>query len=214
MQKINKQQKNNHVSIVTYLVVGLGNDNVRYKYTRHNVGFCAVDFLAEFNNLSWRYDKKFSAYITSYYLELNANQKEKIKILLCKPATFMNISGVAVAAIVDYYNLQVSKVIVIQDDIETELAHIKCKIGGGSRGHNGIRSITQYIGANFIRVMIGIGRPNNDVAVADFVLANFSSYEKDILTNRLKVLKDNFHFLLRGDSKILDFKLAVCLNNV
>ncbi len=145
------------------LIVGLGNPGREYENTRHNVGFMILDsFVDDFSE-----EKKFKALI----------KKEKIKgqdVIFVKPLTFMNLSGLAVSKIVNYYHIQVEDILVIQDDLDMEIGTYKLKRNSSSGGHNGIKSIIESLGTDsFMRLKVGISKVEK-AFVIDYVLGHFS----------------------------------------
>ncbi len=161
------------------LFVGLGNPTPDSKNNRHNVGFKIIDSLNKKFNLS-KQKPKFKGLLTTG----NINNK---KIYAIKPLTFMNNSGVCIRELIEYFKINVEDVIVFHDDLDIELGKIKAKFGGSSAGHNGIASIDKFIGKDYSRVRIGIGKPQNNIQTSDFVLQNFEEDEmvqiEKILTN-------------------------------
>lgn len=151
------------------LIVGLGNPGSEYAKTRHNVGFMIIDTLGS----NWKLDKKFQA-------ELSETTINNQKVLLAKPQTFMNLSGEAVQKIAGFYKIDPADVIVIYDDIDLQFGKLRVRHGGGSGGHNGIKSIFQHLGDGFIRFRVGVGNETlkNPIATDKFVLAPFSSEEQ------------------------------------
>ena len=149
-----------------YLIVGLGNIGEKYQLTRHNVGFMVIDGITK--NLSTSNIQKSNFHST---LEKSGYD------LYAKPTTYMNNSGMAVQAIKEYYKLGIENIIVIHDDIDLPFGTVKFKIGGGHGGHNGLKSIDAHIGKDYIRVRIGIGKPQDKADVANYVLNNFSKEE-------------------------------------
>lgn len=149
-----------------HLIVGLGNIGDKYQLTRHNVGFMVIDEITK--NLTTSNIQKSNFHST---LEKSAYD------LYSKPTTFMNNSGMAVQAIKEYYKLEIEDIIVIHDDIDLPFGTVKFKIGGGHGGHNGLRSIDAHIGKDYIRVRIGVGKPQDKADVANYVLNNFSKEE-------------------------------------
>jgi PTH1 family peptidyl-tRNA hydrolase len=122
-----------------------------------------------------------------------------------KPMTYMNLSGGAVAAVQSYYNISLKNIYVIHDDIDLVVGRVKCKQGGGSGGHNGLKSLDQAIGDNYYRIRIGIGKPeNSQEAVADYVLNNFSKTEYNVLQQAIGKITNNFDLLLKN--KLEEFK--------
>ena len=158
-----------------YLIVGLGNIGEKYQLTRHNIGFMVIDEITK--NLSTSNIQKSNFHST---LEKSAYD------LYSKPTTYMNNSGMAVQAIKEYYKLEMEDIIVIHDDIDLPFGTVKFKIGGGHGGHNGLRSIDAHIGKEYIRVRIGVGKPQDKADVANYVLNNFSKEELNKLPDIIK----------------------------
>ena len=146
--------------------MGLGNPGRSYERTRHNAGFLVVDELAKRHGGSWRKKKRAEAAPVSLGLE-NAT--------LLKPTTFMNNSGSAVA------DFKPEDLIVVHDDLDLEPGTVRVKVGGGAGGHNGLRSIINRLGNEFVRVRIGIGRPPVGVTVTDYVLSRMDAAVKDAI---------------------------------
>ena len=151
------------------LLVGLGNPGSNYTNTRHNIGFKIIDAINTHFKLS-KQKPKFKGLLTT------GNIDEK-KIYAIKPLTFMNNSGTAIKELIDYFKIDAKDVIVFHDDMDIDFGKIKAKFGGSSAGHNGIESIDKFIGKDYSRVRIGIGKPKNGIEVADFVLQNFDEDE-------------------------------------
>ncbi|MCQ2562519.1 MAG: aminoacyl-tRNA hydrolase [Alphaproteobacteria bacterium] len=158
------------------LIVGLGNPGNEYENTRHNVGFMAVDKIAG-DGVIWKSEKK----ALTLHCEMNGK-----KTILAKPQTFMNNSGEAVSALMKFYKIPLENLIVIHDDMDIKLGQKKEKIGGGSAGHNGIKSIDNFVGSEYKRIRIGIGHPrdvNSPINPSDWVLGKFSGDEQEIINN-------------------------------
>ena len=150
--------------------VGLGNPSKKHEKQRHNVGFMAVDEIAsEYSFGSWR--EKMNAHIAEG--EISGQ-----KIMLVKPQTFMNRSGISVSQISKFYKISENSIYVFYDDIDLKSGQIKVKIGGGHGGHNGLRDIDQHIGKEYWRIRIGIGRPHEKALVHNWVLNDFSLEER------------------------------------
>ena len=161
-----------------FLVVGLGNPGAQYVNTRHNVGFMAVDVLAG-ENASWKSEKN----ALTARVDINGN-----RVIFVKPQTFMNNSGVAVAALMAFYKIPLENIVVIHDDMDIPVGDCREKIGGGSAGHNGIRSIDSHIGREYRRIRIGIGHPRDfDLPMdpADWVLGKFGAVQMDLIKNAI-----------------------------
>lgn len=174
------------------LFVGLGNPGEKYKNTRHNAGFMLIDKLAEKYTLSNQFSNKFSSLTQKITIDDR-------NILLIKPQTFMNLSGKAVLQAQSFYKLSPSQIWVFHDDIDLDTARIKIKKGGGSGGHNGIKSIDSMIGPEYFRVRIGI---KHDIILntADFVLKNFSQLEMDKMTKIIDNMVENISLLISGQN--------------
>ena len=170
---------------------GLGNPGPRYAMHRHNVGFMAVDVIAEMHGFG-PVQKKFSGWV----------QEGRIgtaKVLLLKPATFMNESGRAVGEALRFYKLDTDALTVFHDELDLAPFKVKVKQGGGHAGHNGLRSITQHCGAEFRRVRIGIGHPGHKDRVHGHVLGDYAKAEQDDLIQMLGGIGAEADWLARGD---------------
>lgn len=165
-----------------FLIAGLGNPGLKYEKTRHNVGFMVIDEMAK--NLTTSKINK-----ANFQAEVLKSSQE----LLVKPTTFMNNSGVSIHSIKEYYKLHLEDIIVIHDDLDLPFGAVKFKIAGGHGGHNGLRSIDSHITNKYIRVRIGIGKPENKTDVANYVLSNFSKEElnklEDIISHTIKAIE-------------------------
>ena len=171
------------------LVVGLGNPGLEYSKTRHNIGFLAVDMLAQKLNFeSWK--NKFNGHYTRGIVGKN-------KLILLKPQTFMNLSGSSVKSFVDYFKIESNNLFVIYDDIDLKLGILKKKIGGGHAGHNGVKSIFESLQtSNFYMMRIGIGRPEQKEQIANFVLSKFSLNELIVVEDILKKIATDFEKII------------------
>lgn len=165
-----------------FLIIGLGNPGAQYAHTRHNVGFMAIDALVG-DGAVWRLEKQ--ALTTTE----NINGR---KVIFVKPQTFMNNSGVSVGSLVSFYKIPIENVTVIHDDMDLGVGVLREKVGGGSAGHNGIKSIDSAIGRDYRRIRIGIGHPRDfDVRIdpADWVLGRFTDKELEIINNSISLIK-------------------------
>ncbi|MEM6998074.1 MAG: aminoacyl-tRNA hydrolase [Patescibacteria group bacterium] len=160
----------------TLLIVGLGNPGKQYLNNRHNYGFTTLERFAQTNGLSWKEDTKMKGHVASGNIA-------GCKIMLLKPMTFMNESGQAVRAALDYYKLPTSSLHVIYDEADLDLGHIRVGQGGGSAGHNGIKSIDQHIGAGeYTKIRLGIGpKDPPQIDLADFVLQDFPKDQMEVV---------------------------------
>ena len=173
------------------LWVGLGNPGPQYALHRHNVGFMAVDVIAEMHGFSpWK--KQFQGWVAEGRLGPE-------KILLLKPATFMNESGRSVRAAMDFYKLDCEDVTVFHDELDLAPMKVKVKRGGGTAGHNGLRSTDAHIGNDFRRVRIGIGHPGHKDRVTGYVLGPYHKSETDALTDMLAAIGAEAGWLAKGD---------------
>jgi PTH1 family peptidyl-tRNA hydrolase len=166
--------KKSHSFFNMYLLVGLGNIGREYELTRHNFGFLLLNKIIEDYSLSAQ-GQKFKSEVFSG--EINGE-----KIIAIKPQTFMNLSGAAIAAAAQFYKIELKNILVLHDDLDLELGKIKIKTGGGHAGHNGLRSIDENIGKDYMRLRLGIGRPaNKEFETADYVLGKFTKEEKTVV---------------------------------
>ena len=167
-----------------YLIVGLGNPGQKYQDTRHNIGFNLIDTLLDSDSMSIKFKSLYSK------IEINKNS-----IHIVKPQTFMNESGVAVNEITKFFKIKQENIIVVYDDLDLPIGNLKIKIGGGSAGHNGIKSIEKYIETEkIIKIRIGIGKPVNKAQINSHVLSKFTHNEnillKPILQKFEKIIED------------------------
>ena len=165
------------------LIVGLGNIGPKYTFTRHNVGFMLADSIALNNGLSFRENSRLKCFMT--------NLRNGVEdYLIIKPTTFMNLSGEAVRAVMDYYKIPVEDVLIVYDDLSLHLGKIRFRANGSDGGHNGIKSIIQHIGTkDFARLKIGIG-PQPALPSEVYVLQNFSKEELEKLKEILSLAKN------------------------
>ena len=181
------------------LFVGLGNPTPNSENNRHNVGFKVIDSLNKNFKLS-KQKPKFKGLLTT------GNIKDQ-KIYAIKPLTFMNNSGICIKELIEYFKINVEDVIVFHDDLDVEFGKIKAKFGGSSAGHNGIASIDKFIGKDYSRIRVGIGKPKNDIEVADYVLQNFNEDEIVEIDNIIKNITDSISDLI--DKKLDLFSSTV-----
>ena len=151
------------------LFVGLGNPTPDSENNRHNVGFKIIDKINKEFSLS-KQKPKFKGLLTTGNIG-------NTKVYAIKPLTFMNNSGICIRELIEYFKIDANDVVVFHDDLDLEFGKIKAKFGGSSAGHNGIASIDKFIGKDYSRVRVGIGKPKNDIEIADYVLQNFDEDE-------------------------------------
>lgn len=150
------------------LIVGLGNPGEKYERTLHNAGFMFVDALARKYSGAFNYDKKFDADVCKIHIGTR-------ELWLAKPQSYMNLSGQPVRSLIDYYRIQIDKVLVAHDEIDLPPGTVRLKQGGGHGGHNGLRDIIQHCGREFLRLRIGVGHPGTKDQVTAYVLKRASS---------------------------------------
>jgi PTH1 family peptidyl-tRNA hydrolase len=171
--------------------VGLGNPGPRYALHRHNVGFMALDVIADMHGFA-PVQAKFQGWVQEGRIGAH-------KVLLLKPATFMNESGRSVGEALRFYKLGTDALTVFHDELDLAPFKVKVKQGGGTAGHNGLRSIDQHLGAEFRRVRIGIGHPGHKDKVTGHVLGNFAKSEQDDLVAMLGAISAEAEWLAKGD---------------
>ncbi|MBP6818943.1 aminoacyl-tRNA hydrolase [Ferrovibrio sp. MS7] len=184
------------------LLVGLGNPGPEHQRQRHNIGFMAIDAIAE------RYN--FAPFRKRFQGELAEGVLDGIKTLLLKPQTYMNLSGKSVGEAAHFYKLPPAQVVVLHDELDLAPGKLRVKLGGGHAGHNGLRSVDAAIGADYRRVRLGIGHPGKE-QVLGFVLQNFSKVEQDWLNPLLEAIADAAPALARGDDVGFMNKVALKL---
>lgn len=165
------------------LIVGLGNIGDKYTFTRHNVGFMLADSIAINNNLTFRENSRLKCFMTNLRNGVD-------DYLIIKPTTFMNLSGEAVRAVMDYYKIPIEDILIVYDDLSLELGKIRFRPNGSDGGHNGIKSVIKHLGTQSVaRLKIGIG-PQPNLPSEVFVLQNFSKDELENLKPVLSKAKD------------------------
>ena len=181
------------------LFVGLGNPTSDSENNRHNVGFKIIDQINKKFSLS-KQKPKFKGLLTTGNIEGE-------KVYAIKPLTFMNNSGICIRELLEYFKINPEDVIVFHDDLDVEFGKIKTKFSGSSAGHNGIASIDKFIGKDYSRVRIGIGKPKDNIEVSDFVLQNFDEDEIPGLEKITNNITDSISILI--DKKLDLFSSTV-----
>lgn len=158
----------------TILIVGLGNPEKKYDSTRHNIGFAALDYFAKANDFpAWINKKDLKCESTS----ANLGQS---RVILCKPTTYMNLSGEAAQAVQHFYRVHNQQTLVVYDEMALPFGQLRTRVGGSDAGHNGVKSLIQHIGEDFGRLRIGVGNEiSNKADAADFVLGKFTKKEQE-----------------------------------
>lgn len=184
---------------------GLGNPGAKYANNRHNVGFMAADAIARRHSFS-PWSKKFQSLIAEGTL---AGEK----VILIKPQTFMNLSGQAVGEALRFYKLDHSALTVFYDEIDLAAGKVRVKVGGGSGGHNGIRSLDQHVGKDFRRVRIGVGHPGVKEMVHGHVLGDFAKGDREWLDVLLDAIADGAGLLAKGDDNSFMNRVTLALRD-
>lgn len=173
------------------MIVGLGNPGSKYNDTKHNIGFMAVDRIVKDLDVNFTEDKNFKAEIGSDFINGE-------KIYFIKPTTFMNDSGIAVKALLTYYNISIKDMIIIYDDLDMEVGKIRFRQKGSAGGHNGIKSIIAHLGTQeFDRIKVGIGRPNGRMTVINHVLGKFDKNDEIMILNTLDKVDNAVNYYLQ-----------------
>lgn len=169
------------------VIIGLGNPGVNYKKTRHNIGFRVLDAFAE------KYNSEFNKKNNFQIADISINNKN---ILLIKPETFMNNSGL-ISSYLKQNNILTEEILVIHDDLELEFGKLAFKFDGSPKGHNGLKSIINYMGPDFWRLRFGISRPEDKSQVPNYVLQNFNKDQElvinNIIENAINLIIDKFY---------------------
>ena len=177
----------------TALLVGLGNPGPKYAGHRHNVGFMAVDAIAD------RFG--FAPARRKFQGEIREGEIGGVRTLILKPQTYMNESGRSVAEAARFFKISPSAIVVFHDELDLGAGRLKVKTGGGGAGHNGLKSISAHLGPGFRRVRIGIGHPGDKARVTGHVLGDFSKADRDWLEPALNALAEAAPALFDGDAK-------------
>lgn len=175
-----------------FLIVGLGNPEEKYNNTRHNIGFEAVDYIADKYNIDIN-RKKFKGVYGEGFI---GNEK----VILMKPTTYMNLSGECIREVIDFYRLSNEDILVIYDDISLDVGRIRIRPKGSAGGHNGIKSIINHLGTDeFSRIKIGVGQPKGDLV--NHVLGKFSKEENEVLEESLEATKLATETIIKEDTQ-------------
>ncbi len=174
------------------LFVGLGNPGSKYARNRHNIGFMAVDRIAD--------DHGFGPWKTKFQAEIAEGRLGREKVLLIKPQTFMNRSGQSVGEAMRFYKLDSTDIIVFHDELDLAPGKVRVKAGGGHAGHNGLRSIHEHISPAYDRVRLGIGHPGRKEMVSPYVLGDFAKAEAEWLDDVLRGVSEGAVHLADGDN--------------
>jgi len=185
------------------LFVGLGNPGAKYAQNRHNIGFMAVDEIARRHGFApWR--RRFQG-------ETSEGSLERERVVLLKPATFMNDSGRAVQEAANFFKLAAGEITVFHDEIELPAAKVRVKVGGGIAGHNGLRSISSHVGNEYRRVRLGIGHPGIKELVHGHVLSDFAKSDRPWVEALCSAVADNAGLLATGKDSTFQNRVHLAL---
>src|SRR6267154_1541043 len=185
------------------LIVGLGNPGSGYARNRHNIGFMAVEAIAKRHGIGpWR--RRFQGVAAEGPLSGE-------RVLLLLPGTYMNESGRAVAEAANFYKLGLPDIVVFHDEIDLAPGKVRVKTGGGSAGHNGLRSISSHVGNDYRRVRIGVGHPGVKDLVHGYVLSDFAKAERDWVEALCGVIADNAALLAKGEDASFQNKVHLAM---
>ncbi len=183
------------------LIVGLGNPGREYETTRHNIGFRWMDELARLQNLRFKSETKFHGLTAR-------GQLHGHEMLLLKPQTFMNVSGRAVGALVQFYKIEPAEILVVHDELDLLPGVARLKVGGGHGGHNGLKDIIAHLGSkDFWRLRLGIGHPGEGADVASYVLNDPRREERELIDEAIQRALDVAHLVVEGKTEAAMLKL-------
>ncbi|OGS93257.1 MAG: aminoacyl-tRNA hydrolase [Gallionellales bacterium GWA2_59_43] len=183
------------------LIVGLGNPGREYESTRHNAGFWWLEEFARTHNLSFRSEAKFHGLAAR-------GQLHGHEVFLLKPQTFMNVSGRAVGALVQFYKIAPAEILVVHDELDLQPGVAKLKLGGGHGGHNGLKDIIAHLGTkDFWRLRLGIGHPGERNEVVNFVLNDPRREERALINEAMQRAQDVVHLVVEGKIEAAMLKL-------
>ncbi len=186
-----------------YLIVGLGNPGPQYKGNRHNIGFMAVDIIAD--------DYSFSPYRNKFQGLLSEGRIGGIKVAILKPETYMNNSGQSVAAAAKFFKIEPDHIIVFHDELDLGPGKLRVRLGGGNAGHNGLKSMQAHLGSpNFWRGRIGIGHPGDKNLVSNYVLSDFAKVDGEWVERLLPAMSKHIELLFQ--SKEGDYMSKVAMD--
>ena len=187
------------------LIVGLGNPGNKYIGNRHNIGFRAIDQLQQDYNFPMKYRKKFNG----EYVKGKIGAEDMI---LLKPQTYMNNSGVSVGEFARFFKIIPADIIVIHDELDLSVSTLRVKVGGGAGGHNGLKSIDSNIGKNYIRIRVGVDKPVHKDQVSNYVLSDFAKIELEVIENTmLPLISEYIDYILTDNYDNFMNKIALSI---
>ena len=185
------------------LVVGLGNPGAEHASNRHNIGFMAVDAIVRRHGLG--------PFRAKFHGEIAQGDVAGVRVLALKPTTYMNDSGLSVAAATGFFKIPPADMLVLHDELDLAGGRLRVKRGGGHAGHNGLRSIHAHLGADYRRIRLGIGHPGDKDRVTAHVLRNFAKADEAWLGKLLDAVADGFPLLVEGDDPGFMSKVALAM---
>ena len=182
------------------LIAGLGNPGREYAGTRHNLGFTVVEALAAAEGLKWKKESRFEAETARW------DVRPGVTRLLVKPQTFMNDSGRALRALLEFHQVAAETLIVAYDDLTIDLGRVKVSVTGSAGGHNGVASLLEHLGSGFVRYRLGINEPRPaGMDIKDFVLGKFSKEQTKLIDQKLTSFVDGLRLLInRGPAEAMN----------
>jgi PTH1 family peptidyl-tRNA hydrolase len=188
-----------------FLLIGLGNPGTRYAQNRHNAGFMVVDAVAR--------EYGFSPWSSRFGGQASEGRIGTTKVFAFKPMSYMNLSGNPAGEIARFYKIPTENVITIHDELDLPLAKLRVKRGGGNGGHNGLKSLDEHLGKDYLRVRFGIGHPGDKDKVADYVLSDFAKAEMPAVEDCIKEITKHIATLLQGDEAGFMNKLSLAFQD-
>ena len=185
------------------LVVGLGNPGAEHASNRHNIGFMAVDAIVRRHG--------FGPFRAKFHGEIAHGDVAGVRVLALKPTTYMNDSGLSVAAAAGFFKIPPADMLVLHDELDLAGGRLRVKRGGGHAGHNGLRSIHAHLGADYRRIRLGIGHPGDKDRVTAHVLRNFAKADEAWLGKLLDAVADGFPLLVEGDDSGFMSKVVLAM---
>lgn len=187
-----------------WLIVGLGNPGPKYASNRHNIGFMAVDAIA--------HRHRFSSFSSKHKGQIADGVIGGEKVILLKPQTFMNLSGESVQAVSHFFKIPLANTCVMHDELALALGKLRVKRGGGHNGHNGLKSIDQAVGQDYLRMRLGIEHPGNPDMVSSHVLSDFTKQEMPLVEKQIEAISDNIDRLIANDEAGFMTRVALVMN--